>query len=368
MKKISFLLFEIVFLLFSFSAIPAKGTGKTAFTLKRGVNISHWLSQTEARGDVRRQILTENQIKMLSEWGFDHLRLPVDEVQLFSEDGKMDEETMSLAEDAISWCRKYGMKVVFDLHSLRSHDFNKPNNPLFTDATAQQRMCQYWTQIARRLRKQPVSVVAFELMNEPVADKNEEWNNVAKQVIAAIRKVSKKRVIVLGSNKWDAAYNLPDLYVPENDPNIILTFHFYEPMILTHYTASWTNLRDVRVGHIQYPGRPISEEDFNQLDHEKQKKVEWFYKSTFNYEWMRNRWKAAIDFSKQKGLQLYLGEFGCLPAVGPESRFAWFRDVMSLCKEFGIGYALWDFKAEFGFANWKNGTLKDPEMLKILTE
>ena len=57
---------------------------KNNFSVKRGVNISHWLSQSNVRGENRAVFFTEADVKFLSEVGFDHLRLPVDEEQMFA--------------------------------------------------------------------------------------------------------------------------------------------------------------------------------------------------------------------------------------------------------------------------------------------
>ena len=46
---------------------------KNNFSVKRGVNISHWLSQSNVRGENRAVFFTEADVKFLSEVGFDHL-------------------------------------------------------------------------------------------------------------------------------------------------------------------------------------------------------------------------------------------------------------------------------------------------------
>ena len=63
---------------------------KNNFSVKRGVNISHWLSQSNVRGENRAVFFTEADVKFLSEVGFDHLRLPVDEEQMFAPDGSKE--------------------------------------------------------------------------------------------------------------------------------------------------------------------------------------------------------------------------------------------------------------------------------------
>jgi ATP-dependent Clp protease ATP-binding subunit ClpA len=41
------------------------------FEVKRGVNISHWLSQSEDRGKVRAKKFTREDVKFIAEAGFD---------------------------------------------------------------------------------------------------------------------------------------------------------------------------------------------------------------------------------------------------------------------------------------------------------
>ena len=56
--------------------------GKTAqepdypsFTIKRGTNIAHWLSQSGRRGEARATFFTEKDIAYIDSVGFDHIRL-----------------------------------------------------------------------------------------------------------------------------------------------------------------------------------------------------------------------------------------------------------------------------------------------------
>lgn len=108
-------------------------TVKTDFSIKRGVNIGNWLSQSDLRGAQRTKIFTQADVEKLASYGFDHLRLPVDEEQLFGEDGTIDKETMNLVHNVIGWCKNNNMKVIFDLHIIRSHNFGNDNNPLWAE-------------------------------------------------------------------------------------------------------------------------------------------------------------------------------------------------------------------------------------------
>src|SRR5262245_58806766 len=99
------------------------------FVFKKGTNISHWLSQSNRRGLDRQNFFTEQDVKYLAGLGFDHLRIPVDEEQLWKEEGQEDPEGFSLLKQALDWCKKYNLDAVVDLHILRSHHFNEKIKP-----------------------------------------------------------------------------------------------------------------------------------------------------------------------------------------------------------------------------------------------
>ena len=57
---------------------PANPAG---FAIHRGTNLSHWLSQDFGWAP-RTEWITENDIRYIASAGFDHVRLPVDEIVL----------------------------------------------------------------------------------------------------------------------------------------------------------------------------------------------------------------------------------------------------------------------------------------------
>jgi len=233
---------------------------KNFFEIKNGVNISHWLSQTEQRGEGRKAYFTRADVEYIASLGYDHIRLPVDEDHLFTEDGEKEPEAFALLHDALGWCDEFHLRVVVDLHILRSHSFDAEKRPLFIDPKAQERFYECWRKISGELNKYSLDKVAYELLNEPVADKHEDWNIIANRCLEAIRELEPERTIVLGSNSWQSYATVRSLRVPENDPNIILSFHYYEPFLLTHYKAPWSHMKDINVP-VHYPGQVIADAD-----------------------------------------------------------------------------------------------------------
>ena len=105
--------------------------------------------------------------------------------------------------------------------------------------------------------------VAYEFMNEPVAEEHEQWNQLIAKVHKALRELEPQRTLVIGSNLWQGHQTIKYLKVPEGDKNIILSFHYYNPMLLTHYGAWWSPLCAAYKGKIHYPGVLVSKEDYD---------------------------------------------------------------------------------------------------------
>jgi len=336
---------------------------KNNFSVKRGINISHWLSQSNSRGEKRAAFFTEDDVKFLSEAGFDHLRLPVDEEQMFTPDGSKEKEAFSLLHNALSWCQKYRLKAIVDLHILRSHHFNAKEKPLFTDRKEQIRFYDLWKQLSQELHTYSVDFLAYELMNEPVADDHEQWNNIVAECVRTIRQLEPGRSLLVGSNRWQGYETMRYLKIPENDPNLIISFHYYNPFLLTHYRAGWTDVKDY-TGKVHYPGKLIADEDLKQLKGELYDKFAYWNKVEFSKEVIEKHFKEVVDFARIHQLPLYCGEFGCIAATPKADKERWYQDMIELFDKYGIARANWDYKGGFGII--ENG-MPQTALIDILT-
>ena len=339
------------------------------FDISRGVNVGNWLSQSWVMDSRRDRIFTEQDIELLVENGFDHIRLPVDEVQFFNEDMTLNESTVALVHKTIGLCLEHGLKVIFDLHILRSFHFLDNDAPLWRSAAEQDKLVDMWRAIQGELRRYPVTDVAYEILNEAVAPTDEQWADLMLRVVAMIRGTEKDRVIVLGANRQNTADHVKNIKVPEGDRNIMLSFHFYEPLLITHYQASWTPLSILHFDFpMQYPGRLIPEGLYESLTDEEKAVVEP-YNHSYDKEWMRGFWQEAVDYAKEKGVKLYLGEFGCLVNCGEQVRLAWLKDVVGLCRELGIPYTMWEYNSQFGFADRMNkGVITNRPLMEVFVQ
>jgi endoglucanase len=344
---------------FAEDALPASDTG---FRISRGVNISHWLSQSRRRGQQRQSFFTEKDVRLIAGLGYDHIRLPVDEEQLWDENGNREKEAFELLNNAIRWSRDNNLRMVVDLHILRSHHFNEKDKPLWTDPKAQEKFFQLWRDLSSELKKYPVNLVAYELMNEPVADDPEDWNKLIEKAVKVVRKTEPDRKIVIGSNRWQSVNTFDQLRIPEGDRNIILSFHFYTPMLITHYKASWTGVGRYK-GPVNYPGQIVVPQEIEKLPKDIARIVRG-NNGVYNRDVLRKLLKKPLNVSKKHNLPLYCGEWGCYRTTPREARLAWYEDVRSILEENNIAWANWDYKG--GFSIVERGGQPDDELVRVL--
>lgn len=352
----------ILAVVLAISASVNAADNDNAFEIHRGTNISHWLSQSDRRGEERTQFFTEKDVAYIASLGFDHIRLPVDEEQLWDEAGNKEAEAFALLHNAIDWARKSNLRVIVDLHILRSHHFNAAEKPLWTDPKAQDKFFALWKDLSAELSKYPLSLVAYELMNEPVADNAEDWNKLVEKAVRQIRQTEPHRKIVIGSNKWQSADTFDQLRIPAGDRDIILSFHFYTPMLITHYRASWTSVGKYQ-GSVNYPGLLVDPNEIAKLDPE----VAGIVKANngvYNRERLESMLAKPLALAKKLDLPLYCGEWGAISGSPQEPRLRWYRDMRANLEKHGIAWATWDYKGGFGIVG--RGGRPNEDLIRIL--
>ena len=252
-----------------------------------------------------------------------------------------------------------------DLHILRSHHFNYEEKPLWTEESAQEQFFDCWRDLSEELKSYPVEEVAYELMNEPVADNPDDWNRLVEKAVAVVREDEPYRKILIGSNRWQSTETFDVLRLPENDPHIIVSFHFYEPFLITHYRTSWTNIGGYE-GPIQYPGRTVVQEELEKLSDPLRTAVQ-NANGDFSAEKLEERILKPITFAKKRGLQVYCGEWGCYPAVPEEIRMRWYADMRQLFEKNEVAWTTWDYKGGFGIRDRETGEPQE-KLIRILTQ
>lgn len=330
---------------------PGKDFGP--FEIKRGTNIAHWLSQSNRRGEERATFFTQKDIRFIDSAGFDHIRLPIDEEQMWDENGRRHEDAFHLMDECLRWCDEAGLRVVLDLHILRSHHFNAADKPLWTHPAEQDKFIRLWKDLSASVKHWPNGMLAYEFMNEPVADDPEQWNTLLARVADSIRNWEPERTLVIGSNRWQSVTTFDQLRIPANDPNIILSYHFYEPFFLTHTGASWTRLKDFQ-GQVNYPGQIV----VNGTSAEETR--------IYNRDTLESMMRKPFHLADSLHLPLYCGEFGVIEKAPMEPKLAWYKDMVAIFEKHNVAYANWNYKAgSFGIVD--EHLTPDTAMVSILT-
>ena len=111
-------------------------------------------------------------------------------------------------------------------------------------ATERARFLALWEQIATRYADAPATV-AFELLNEPEGVFNDDpslWNALLAETLARIRRSNPERAVLIGPVRWQNLFGLDSLELPD-DPNLIVSVHYYRPLAFTHQGASFSSPR-----------------------------------------------------------------------------------------------------------------------------
>ena len=77
---------------------------------------------------------------------------------------------------------------------------------------------------------------------------------------------------------------------------------------------------------------------------------------------------AVSQWAQRRGVPLYCGEFGVYRAYAkPSDRATWISDVRTALESKNIGWAMWDYQADFGIVTKQNGaTVVDQDVVRAL--
>lgn len=269
----------------------------------------------------------EDRFRWLHDWGFNYARLPLD-YRFFIKDGdwmRLEEAQLKKLDEAVAYGRKYGIHVNIDFHRAPGYCCNAPMEPksLFTDPEPLKAFVNLWVTLAKRYKGIPNDELTFDLVNEPATVKGygatpENYAAVAKRVIEAIREVDSERFIMSDGWLWG---NEPVKGLRPLPHNVGESIHCYSPHPLTHYGVNDTKNTPV------WPP------------------AEW--KGT-GREWLERKYFSVWESCRQRGEYLHLGEFGFYHRLPHDVAMRWTEDVLGICKERNLGWALWNLDGKFG--------------------
>ncbi|MGB8213295.1 MAG: glycoside hydrolase family 5 protein [Anaerolineales bacterium] len=339
-------------------------------SLQSGINLGGWISQYPTFDyHYFETFITADDIRRICDWGCDHVRLPVDYPVLEDDigSGVPNERGLGYVERCLDWCQQSGLQVILDLHKAVGFSFNNLQAAtLFENPLQQEYFLDLWQALAERF-KATTSFVAFELLNEIVLPDSAPWNRLLQQAVRRIHDVDSERLIVVGGNYYNSASELTNLELLD-DPNILYTFHFYEPMVVTHQKATWVpSLFDYNHA-VDYPGSAGGLDGFLVSNPQYKPALARYAGKYLDRSILMAYVQPAVDFMKNNGQVVYCGEYGVIDAASMQTRINWTRDFISILRENNIGRAAWSYKAmDFGLVDTA-GKVVNAELVKIICE
>lgn len=349
-------------------------TGDT-FAFRSGVNLGGWLSQREVpqlKTGLGQQehyltFITDDDIASIADWGFDHVRLPFDYDLVEREDNPYTykEEGFLHIDNCIEWCTKRGLGVLLDFHRPYGISYDRNAiNPLLGEAANRERYLALWRVLARRYASVREGLI-FELLNEVVDCTGYMYKELIRQAVSAVRGVDAARPVMIGGNMHNSVHTLKELELLD-DPAVVYTFHFYEPVPFTHQKAYFCD--DLRVYNqtIEYPGDFPGFVEFLNKHPEHADKNRGYVWTENTYEQMKHNLREALLFVEHTGKPLYCGEFGVIDTASADSAGRWLADFTGLLDQYGIPRAYWSYKdMDYGLVDI-DGNVRDMELVRII--
>ncbi len=321
----------------------------------------------------------EADFALLKSMGVDVIRLPVhfEFVMNPNYTGKIDEIVLEKLDQVCDWAEKYQIYLVIDNHSFNSEaeDNNPPTAKLYKE-----HLESVWSQVAQRYNNRSEYII-YEILNEPKAkgDISAKWNKIQQDIIDVIRSYDPNRTIVVTSSNFSSIDTLVKMK-PYKDPNLIYTFHFYEPHLFSHQGATWigAGFADIKIPFPydksrlpQYKGETLT---WGQLKQEAIKIDSWMqyaidtYPNEGTVKYINNRIKKVADWAKKNKVRIWAGEMGVHYSASPEDRTTWIKTVRTAFEENNIPYCVWGIDGYFGFLKCGSGESFPEDIEKEILE
>jgi endoglucanase len=280
--------------------------------LGRGVNIIGYDPLWNRREDSR---FKERYFQQLKEAGFASVRINLHPFRFMdaSKEWALPETWWETLAWVVQEANRQGLSAVLDLHEFGAMGGDPAGNKA--------RFLAFWRQVAPRYKDAPDSVL-FEILNEPSRQLTPAlWNEYLREALAVIRETNPQRTVIIGPGFWNSIDHLAELQLPENDRNLILTVHYYQPMEFTHQGAAWTNQKD-KTG------------------------IPWVGTVAERLKVMRD-FARVSTWAKAHNRPVYLGEFGAYDRAPMDSRARYTDCVARTAEANGWSWAYWQFDSDF---------------------
>ena len=322
----------------------------------RGFNL---LEKFVADVDAWNKPYREQDFEWMAKWGFDFVRLPMsykcwmktDDWYRRAKPNRPDETTTKEVDAAVAFGKRYGLHVNLNLHRIQGYCVNPPAEPvsLWTDEKALAAAVWQWRFLAERYKGIPNTQLSFDLVNEPAGVDEPDYVRVVTALVNGIREADPSRLIIADGRQY-GTLPVPGL----KGLRLGQSTRGYNPMQVSHYQATWVQ----GVKEWPQPGWPMTVGG------------QTWDKAKLQRDYIEP-WKKL----EAEGIGIHVGEWGCYKHTPHAVALRWMEDCLSLWKEAGWGWSLWNFRGDFGILNsgrtdvqYENfkGEKLDRQMLELL--
>jgi endoglucanase len=308
---------------------------KTA-RLSHGINITGWFRFPPSRDPAALEAyLSDPALADLRRAGFDFVRLAVDPDVVAAPPAE------AVLIRSIARIERQGLSVVISPH---------PN--AWRLETEWPRLLAFWRRLAPMLRPLDISRTLPEVVNEPVFPNDPAaWAAAQHAVLGVIRAALPAATVVLTGQDWGSIKGLLAL-TPEDDDNVLYSFHFYDPAELTSLAAYRPDLDRAALARLPFPADDASacRAAAPAMDAPTRDLIAYYCAFGWGEARVRQTIETAASWARVHHVRLLAGEFGASAALNPPARVAWLRAVEKAFATDDIAWALWGYDDVMGLA------------------
>jgi endoglucanase len=336
--------------------------------LRRGINLSHWFSQSPSYSKEHLDThTTARDIALIKSLGFDHVRFPIEPAPLMNgtpDPAILNTTYLGYVDSALDMILAAGLAVVIDIHPSDEFKLRTARDERGIEAFG-----LFWRAFAKHLSRRDPELVFLEVLNEPMVEDAYRWYGIQGKLIASIRAGAPNHTIIAAGHRWSGLYEMLFLE-PYADANIIYNFHYYEPFAFTHQGATWAGPNLPFYKNVPYPSSPETVKlllDTIQDDPARYNLLR-YGEENWNAQRIDRELGAAADWARKHHVYITCNEFGAFrKVVKPADRVAWLQDMRTALEKHGIGWTMWDYGGGFSVVNKIEGQVQaDSDVVKAL--
>jgi endoglucanase len=317
-----------------------------AASLRHGINLSGWFAGPDLSAQHFDSFTNASDLRTIHDMGFDFVRIGVapDLVERHGQVAAAHPEVLAQLDRAVQEALVNHLAVMLCVFPNDEY-----KHSLATDRGVDD-FVQLWRILAAHFAAADHGHIFYELINEPEVPDPYRWMGVQARVDQAIRQIDTDHTIIAAAANYDS---LPDLLrlEPLHDENVIYNFHFYEPYQFTHQGASWGADNWIYYKNIPYPATAAALADqMKDVPGDLARYNLYLYGiGGWNEESIAGRIVFAAAWARERHVPLICNEFGVYrDTADPASRARWIQDVRSALETNHIGWAMWDYRGNFG--------------------